>query len=151
MKNLSLDPNLLNGPTKGIISYLKSRHTRSVPHYRMKMMIVGAADRGKTTLLHRLIQIQNSSGSKTNVATMGVSVKHWTYQHRRPAGNLVHYYINCWDFAGQDEFYSTHQCFLSQRSLYVVSACSCTETEYVHVLCCVVSVSYIELYCIGSM
>ena len=111
---------MLNGPTKGIISYLKSRHTRSVAHYRMKMMIVGAAERGKTTLLHQLIQTQTSA-SKRNLATMGVSVKQWTYQHRRPAGNVVNYHINCWDFAGQDEFYSTHQCFLSQRSLYVVS------------------------------
>lgn len=120
IKNLSLDPNVLNGPTKGIISYLKSRHTRSMPYYHMKMMVVGAAERGKTTLLHRLIQVSTGSSAKANIATMGVSVKHWNYQHRRPAGNIVTYHINCWDFAGQEDFYSTHQCFLSQRSLYVV-------------------------------
>ena len=119
-----MDPNLLTGPTKGIISYLKSRHTRSVPHYRMKMMIVGPAERGKTTLLHRLIQLPAGSTSKTNVATMGVNVKQWAYQHRTPSGSFVTYHINCWDFAGQDEFYSTHQCFLSQRSLYVVNLTS---------------------------
>ena len=86
------------------------------------MMIVGAAEKGKTTLLHRVIQAKNvMTSSKTNVATMGVNVKQWNYPHRRPGGEVVTYHINCWDFAGQEEFYSTHQCFLSQRSLYVVS------------------------------
>ena len=28
--------------------------------------------------------------------------------------------FKCWDFAGQEEYYATHQCFLSQRSLYVL-------------------------------
>ena len=30
------------------------------------------------------------------------------------------YTLSTWDFAGQEEFYSTHQCFLSNRSLYLV-------------------------------
>lgn len=120
---MSLDPNLVNGPTRAIINYLKSRHSRSVPYYRMKMMIVGAADKGKTTLLDHLIEPNSSSYSKpSNVATMGVSVKHWHYQHKQSEGSDVTYYINCWDFAGQEEFYSTHQCFLTQRSLYVVNS-----------------------------
>ena len=44
-------------------------------------------------------------------------VHFYSYQHR-PG---VMYNINCWDFAGQKEFYSTHQCFLTRRSLYLVS------------------------------
>ena len=28
--------------------------------------------------------------------------------------------FKCWDFAGQEEYYATHQCFLSQRSLYLL-------------------------------
>ena len=85
------------------------------------MMVVGAADKGKTTLLRRLIKESNVSNSRANVATVGVNVKHWNYQHKRSGRNVVTYHISCWDFAGQEEFYSTHQCFLSQRSLYVVS------------------------------
>ena len=46
-------------------------------------------------------------------------VHFYSYQHR-PG---VMYNINCWDFAGQKEFYSTHQCFLTRRSLYLVSVC----------------------------
>lgn len=86
----------------------------------MKMMIVGAAEKGKTTLLHQLLQEKHTSAPKANIATMGVSVKHWSYQQRQISGSMVTYHVNCWDFAGQEEFYSTHQCFLTQRSLYVV-------------------------------
>ncbi len=131
LKNLSLDSSLLNGPTKAIISYLKSRHTRSVPYYHMKLMIIGAAAKGKTTLLNQLLSdkpIPASRGrtihSERNMATLGVSVRRWTYPYKPSGhGNIVNYHINCWDFAGQEEFYSTHQCFLSHRSLYVVSGC----------------------------
>ena len=133
LKNLSLDPSLQNGPTKAIVSYLKSRYTRSVPYYHMKLMIIGAAAKGKTTLLTQLMSDRPIQPSKEkgvavrlekNMATLGVSVRQWSYPYRPSGhGSVVNYHINCWDFAGQEEFYSTHQCFLSQRSLYVVSAC----------------------------
>lgn len=126
LRNLSIDQSLLNGSTKAIISYLKSRLTRSVPYYHMKMMIVGAADKGKTTLLQAILQEKMSSSLKTNVATMGVTVKPWSYLQKQMSGHSDKYHISCWDFAGQEEFYTTHQCFLSQRSLYVVSSCALT-------------------------
>ena len=60
---------------------------------------------------------------------------YYSYQHR-PG---VMYNINCWDFAGQKEFYSTHQCFLTIRSLYLVrmqSLCVCVfEDVCVHIVC----------------
>ena len=120
LRNLSIDQSLLNGSTKAITSYLKSRLTRSVPYYHMKMMVVGAADKGKTTLLRQILQ-EKTPSSKTNVATMGVTVKQWSYLQKQGSGHSDRYRVSCWDFAGQEEFYTTHQCFLSQRSLYVVS------------------------------
>ena len=77
LKSLSLDPSILNGPTKGLISHLKSRHIKSVPYYHMKMMIVGGAEKGKTTLLHQLLQVKQPSNPRRNVATLGVNVKRW--------------------------------------------------------------------------
>ena len=77
LKSLSLDPSILNGPTKGLISHLKSRHIKSVPYYHMKMMIVGGAEKGKTTLLHQLLQVKQPSNPRRNVATLGVNVKQW--------------------------------------------------------------------------
>lgn len=93
----------------------------------MKMMIVGAADKGKTTLLRQILQEKAPTSLKTNVATMGVTVKQWSYLQKQSSGGSDKYHVSCWDFAGQEEFYTTHQCFLSQRSLYVVS-------NYMHVL-----------------
>ena len=96
----------------------------------MKMMVVGAARKGKTTLLSLLL---NEKIKSDNQATLGVNVKKWTYVWRNClvlfvlcASSYQHrpgvmYNINCWDFAGQKEFYSTHQCFLTRRSLYLVS------------------------------
>ena len=127
LRNLSIDQSLLNGSTKAIISYLKSRLTRSIPYYHMKMMIVGAADKGKTTLLRQILQEKSPGSLKTNVATMGVAVKQWSYLQRQSSGHSDRYHVSCWDFAGQEEFYTTHQCFLSQRSLYVVSVYACSQ------------------------
>lgn len=30
------------------------------------------------------------------------------------------FHFRCWDFAGQEDYYATHQCFLSSRSLYLL-------------------------------
>jgi leucine-rich repeat kinase 2 len=78
------------------------------------MTVVGAAGKGKTTLLHLLM---NEKASRPeNTATLGVQIRKWIYQ-QRPG---VNYEISCWDFAGQEEFYSTHQCFLTPRSIYIL-------------------------------
>ena len=129
LRNLSIDQSLLNGSTKAVVSYLKSRLTRSVPYYHMKMMMVGAADKGKTTLLRQILQEKAPASLKSNVATMGVTVKQWSYLQRQSSGHNDRYHLSCWDFAGQEEFYTTHQCFLSQRSLYVVSVHPCITTS----------------------
>ena len=59
---------------------------------------------------------------------MGVDVGIWKYRkdlelepRRRKGGKTmrsVTFYT--WDFGGQEEYYVTHQCFLSTRSLYLV-------------------------------
>ena len=56
---------------------------QSVPYYQMKMMLVGGPGRGKTTLLHQLLQEKLPSHGRSNVATLGVSVKQWRYVHVR--------------------------------------------------------------------
>nr|KAG5687425.1 hypothetical protein BaRGS_019824 [Batillaria attramentaria] len=39
---------------------------------------------------------------------------------RQRNGKSVTYTLSTWDFAGQEDFYSTHQCFLTNRTLYLV-------------------------------
>ena len=37
------------------------------------------------------------------------------------ASRKVQVTLNTWDFAGQEDFYSTHNCYLSNRAVYLVS------------------------------
>jgi len=105
----------------------------------MKLMVVGAANKGKTTLLNQLLQRSGAGQTKkSNLATLGVSIKPWNYQQKQHSGSSATYKITCWDFAGQEEFYTTHQCFLSQQSVYIVSewwySCFKKKKIYVYLL-----------------
>ena len=78
----------------------------------MKLMLVGYANRGKTTLVARLQGKEYGDES-----TVGVDVSEWWY---RPSVGRRAFHFSIWDFSGQEEYYATHQCFLSQHSLYLL-------------------------------
>ena len=111
--------NDINDPPKSIqkdpvscIRYLNNKRRCPQSFYRMKLMLVGCANRGKTTLVACL------QGKKCgNEATVGVDISEWSY---RSSFNRPTFYFSIWDFGGQEEYYATHQCFLSQESLYLL-------------------------------
>ncbi|KAI8511237.1 Leucine-rich repeat serine/threonine-protein kinase 2, partial [Branchiostoma belcheri] len=115
---LDLDPAIVKGRTKDVIGFLSQRLKQAVPHYRMKLMVVGFGGRGKSTLLRQLQKIK--ADPRFNTATIGVLVKDWKIPVKKSRSKTHTYTLSTWDFAGQEEFYSTHQCFLSSRSLYLV-------------------------------
>ncbi|XP_078595563.1 leucine-rich repeat serine/threonine-protein kinase 2-like isoform X5 [Branchiostoma floridae x Branchiostoma japonicum] len=115
---LDLDPAIVKGRTKDVIGFLSQRLKQAVPHYRMKLMLVGFGGRGKSTLLRQLQKIKGDP--RFNTATIGVLVKDWKIPVKKGRSKTHTYTLSTWDFAGQEEFYSTHQCFLSSRSLYLV-------------------------------
>ncbi|KAI1294731.1 Leucine-rich repeat serine/threonine-protein kinase 1 [Halotydeus destructor] len=129
--------------TMDIIGYLKSILEDSRPYARMKLMVVGLQGIGKTSLLEQLRQEGTGTyrkrppehwgkrmGNKNlnlktpkgvTLSTVGVDVCDWTYE--RKVKGLPSYgpvTFRTWDFGGQKEYYSTHQYFLSKRSLYLV-------------------------------
>ncbi len=57
-----------------------------------------------------------------NLSTVGIVVSDWTYYRRvrESQTSLKSITFMTWDFGGQEEYYATHQCFLSRRSLYLV-------------------------------
>lgn len=129
--------------TMDIIGYLKSILEDAKPYARMKLMIVGVQGIGKTSLLEQLRQEGTGSyrrkppehwgkrmGNKNlnlktpkgvTLSTVGVDVGDWIYEKKlRGQANFGPVTFRTWDFGGQREYYSTHQYFLSKRSLYLV-------------------------------
>ena len=117
---LNLDGlNDLNDPPKSVrestgdcIRYLSSRLRGARGYYRMKLMLVGKQAMGKSTLVARL-----HNKDIGNESTVGVDVSEWKYA---PALSKKSFHFSIWDFAGQEEYYATHQCFLSKHSLYLL-------------------------------
>eukprot|EP00731_Ephydatia_muelleri_P035934 Em0180g1a len=95
-----------------VIGYFKSKSLPTTGYYRMKLMLVGKQNRGKTTLAARL-----QGRSCGNTSTVGVDVNEWEY---KPSIGKKSFQFSIWDFGGQEEYYATHQCFLSERALYLV-------------------------------
>ncbi len=123
LNHLDLDPSVVASSTKTIMAHLKLRSTNMVPNYRMKIVVVGGAEKGKTSLINKIIKASSShSAKKSTLNTVGVAIKPWVYQQKQPDGNAVTYNLNCWDFVGLKEFYPTYQCFFSDRSVYIVRA-----------------------------
>ena len=67
-------------------------------------------------------QSRYKRGDRPNISTVGIVVSDWTYYKRVKESQTALRSITfmTWDFGGQEEYYATHQCFLSRRSLYLV-------------------------------
>lgn len=87
-------------------------------------MVVGEGNKGKTSLLinltkkgviNRFKEVEMGYNNLP-LATVGVDLGDWDYA---PKGKPKITFMT-WDFAGQEEYYATHKCFLTKRSLYVL-------------------------------
>uniref|UniRef100_A0A2K6T5Q6 non-specific serine/threonine protein kinase n=1 Tax=Saimiri boliviensis boliviensis TaxID=39432 RepID=A0A2K6T5Q6_SAIBB len=113
---LNFDFKHIGCKAKDIIRFLQQRLKKAVPYNRMKLMIVGNTGSGKTTLLQQLMKIKKADLGMQS-PTVGIDVKDWPIQIRgKRKRDLI---LNVWDFAGREEFYSTHPHFMTQRALYL--------------------------------
>ena len=69
---------------------------------------------GKSTIIKRL----RGEGIGENLSTVGVELSEWSFTPKRNTKPVFNF--NVWDFGGQEEYYATHQCFLTRRSLYLL-------------------------------
>ncbi|XP_021092171.1 leucine-rich repeat serine/threonine-protein kinase 2 [Heterocephalus glaber] len=114
--HLNFDFKHIGCKAKDIIRFLQQRLKKAVPYNRMKLMIVGNTGSGKTTLLQQLMKTKKSDIGMQG-ATVGIDVRDWPIQIRgKRKKDLI---LNVWDFAGREEFYSTHPHFMTQRALYL--------------------------------
>lgn len=115
---LDLEESLL-GNTKNIIAFLNSKLMNSVPYYRMKLVTVGLAGRGKTTLLNQLLK------SKAPPSQNELVIRDWVVRDTKATCRQCHhksviYTISTWDFKGKEELYHVYQGLMSARTLYLV-------------------------------
>ena len=115
MSGLKFPPRSIYCDTSVCIAYLNSKLRSSRGYYRMKLILCGKQARGKTTLVARL-QGKDVKESD-NQSTVGIDVSEWRFSPRNGKQTFT---FNIWDFAGQEEYYATHQCFLTERSLYLL-------------------------------
>lgn len=117
--SLPIPPEILrlhNEPTKILNYYFdilnSEKEVRKLNE--AKMLVVGEGKVGKTSLVNRLVRnIFNDSESMTE----GVIIeKHWPI--KLADGREIK--VNIWDFGGQEIMHSTHQFFLTKRSLYLL-------------------------------
>ncbi|MCU4175220.1 COR domain-containing protein [Carboxylicivirga sp. N1Y90] len=79
-----------------------------------KLLIVGEGGVGKTCLMEKLID-STFTITDSMSTTEGIDIKRWTL----PIDSNSSVDINIWDFGGQEIYHSTHQFFLTKRSIYL--------------------------------
>ena len=91
--------------------------------FEVKLLIVGEGETGKTTLWHKLQDIDYPvpRPREEQPMTVGISIKEgWSFPH--PDREDMNFLVNLWDFGGQEIQYMTHQFFLTPRSFYILLA-----------------------------
>ncbi|MFM7279304.1 MAG: leucine-rich repeat protein [Microcystis aeruginosa] len=99
-----------NGNPQAIFSYLKDKGKKR-PLNELKVLLVGEGDVGKTSLLKRLLHNTFNSGEPK---TPGINIEKWQLPQKPDIR------LNLWDFGGQKVMQTTHQFFLTKRSLYLL-------------------------------
>ena len=128
--NLPVLPEILSKyyDPPAILSYLAQvRDGKRHPLAETKMLVVGQARVGKTSLIQRLT---NNSYNKNSDPTKGIEINHWQVSNTLKDGNQPQYIrVNIWDFGGQQIMHATHQFFLTKRSLYLLVLDACITQE----------------------
>jgi len=107
------------GDIKELKAYIKELKKQGKAFlYEAKLLIVGEGGSGKTTLAWKIKDINSKMPKKGNDRTRGIDIQGidiTNIEERREA-----FKMNIWDFGGQEIYHSTHQFFLTKRSLYVI-------------------------------
>ncbi|MCP4352817.1 MAG: leucine-rich repeat protein [Desulfobacterales bacterium] len=111
-------PEVVKKGVKAIKDYFLQIEAKGKDHlYEAKLLIVGEAGAGKTTLAKK-IENQAYKLQDNETSTEGIDVIHWQF----PMENGQQFKVNIWDFGGQEIYHSTHQFFLTKRSMYALVA-----------------------------
>jgi internalin A len=110
---LGLPESILNRPAKEVLRYyFESRAGEGRPLLELKLLLVGRGKAGKTTLVK---QLAGEEPDENESETHSISIRELMLQC--PKGEVR---TRAWDFGGQEILHSTHQFFLTERSLYLL-------------------------------
>jgi small GTP-binding protein len=87
------------------------------PSNEAKLLVVGPGGHGKSSLIEYLVQ---QTFFKGKLPTEGIVITPWQVATRDQ--NPVQ--LNIWDFGGQEIQHSTHEFFLTDRSIYLLVCCA---------------------------
>ncbi len=106
------DPDRAANPAS-ILAYYFATREAARPLLEAKLILVGRGGVGKSSLVDRLV---NNTFDPKKKQTDGIAITEWQVKlNRKETARL-----NIWDFGGQEIMHSTHQFFLTERSLYLV-------------------------------
>ncbi len=102
-------------PTKpqDILDYYFRLLADRTPLNEAKLILVGFGNVGKTSLVNRLV---HSTFDHDSPKTEGIQITKWPIRLHDAEDITLH----TWDFGGQEIMHSTHQFFLTERSLYLL-------------------------------
>lgn len=110
---LGLPESILERPPEEILRYyFESRDEKGRPLLELKLLLVGRGKAGKTTLVK---QLAGEVPDKNELETHSIAIRELTLNC--PRGQVR---TRAWDFGGQEILHSTHQFFLTERSLYLL-------------------------------
>jgi internalin A len=112
----------INEPATIINSYLSVIGGQTRPLNEAKVLVVGEAKVGKTSLMKVLVNGQQAFNPQES-QTHEINIQNWNVTADGEAIKL-----NLWDFGGQEIYHSTHRVFLTERSLYIL-VLNCRDSE----------------------
>jgi GTPase SAR1 family protein len=121
-----------------VVSAPPRTHDEVTVNETLKVIFVGMAMVGKTSMIKRLIKGRDAVIPKHDERTVGVDIYEWDlkkdkrFEHidsrieiqdkelMEACGGDKHVMFSVWDFAGQHVYHATHELFFSPRALYVL-------------------------------
>jgi len=120
-------PEVAQQGLEAIKSYWRQEEEVGVDYLaEAKLLIIGEAGAGKTSLSKKILDPAYRLNAWED-STEGIDVRPWTFASairvRDHEGERLlerEMRVNVWDFGGQEIYHSTHQFFLTKRSVYVL-------------------------------
>lgn len=101
---------------EAVLAYLRGQLEAMRRQWMSKVLVVGEGGVGKTSLLRSLKRKEFKEGFET---THGVQIE--TIKLNHPEERNVIMTLNSWDFGGQTIYHATHQFFLTDHSLFILT------------------------------